>query len=119
MTDGAIPGVVIVPSLGPVLPAATQTVSPFLQAASLALLIGSERYPFSAGPPKERFKTFILYFSLFSTTHCTPATTLEMGPPPFSSSTLTPTSRTSGATPRYFPRDSRPLPPIIPATWVP
>ena len=58
--------------------------------------------------------------SLWSRTHCRPASTSEVRPPPVSSSTRTETRLAAGAMPARRPsREWLPLPTMMPATCVP
>ncbi len=98
----------------PSLPAAITNSAPDeALSASTACDIGS--VPSEAPDPRLMLTTR----ACCPTAHSMPATICEYVPQPVSSRTLPTTSRVSGATPAYRPREAAPLPVMIDATCVP
>ena len=92
---------------------------PASQSASTASTSGSTAAGSNTGWPREMLTTRMPYSSLWSTIHCSPASTSEVRPRPTSSRTRTETRLASGATPASRPPERLPLPTMMPATCVP
>src|SRR5262245_32168066 len=110
----------------PPLPAAATTTMPLNHAYSTAASSRLVLYDSGTVEISDRFRTRMLYLSLFSTTHSMPSTASEMWETPFLFETLTEIRSTPGATPGYLSRllslssqSPQPPPPTIPATQVP
>src|SRR5574341_1431416 len=114
MTCIEMPGVAIVPAPGPLFPAAQNTATPALTAAS-QVTCKMSLTPACAVPPRLRLITC----TPCSYNHSIPSAIADAEPEPCESRPLALYILALGATPRYRPLDRLPSPIAIVATCVP
>src|SRR5690242_17334797 len=100
-TRGSSPGEVIVPFVGPRLPADATTTMPLFQAASTAWSSGLSTDDGKGIAPSEMFSTPMLRAFWFFTAHCTPLITVARSVTPEAPATLIEASDALGASPTY------------------
>jgi hypothetical protein len=118
-TNGSSPGEVMVPLVGPRLPAEATTTMPARQAASAARSRGLSTDDGNGTAPIEMLSTPMFSAFWLVTAHWMPWMTVTRSVTPVAPATLIDANDAPGASPIYTPSDDAPLPAIRPDTNVP